>query len=152
MLVEVAQRLRQAVRAEDLVVRWGGEEFLILIESIAFDTVQLLAQRLLDLIGATGVSHADQCIRFSASIGFASFPLAPNELAVGWERAISLVDMVMYLAKAHGRNRAYGVTGVNVQDEAALDDLAQGMDAAWRAGHVSLTALQGPQLEREATV
>ena len=152
VLVEVAQRLRQAVRAEDLVVRWGGEEFLILIESIAFDTVQLLAQRLLDLIGATGVSHADQCIRFSASIGFASFPLAPNELAVGWERAISLVDMVMYLAKAHGRNRAYGVTGVNVQDEAALDDLAQGMDAAWRAGHVSLTALQGPQLEREATV
>jgi len=149
VLVEVAQRLRQAVRAEDLVVRWGGEEFLILIESIAVDTVQALAQRLLDLIAASGVRHAERSIPISASIGFASFPLAPNELTVGWERAISLVDMVMYLAKAHGRNRAYGLTGIDVRDESALDELAQGMDAAWRAGHVTLTALQGPQLEHE---
>lgn len=149
VLVEVAQRLRQAVRADDLVVRWGGEEFLIVIESIASETVQALAQRLLDLIGAQSVRHAGRSIAVTASIGFASFPLAPNGLEVGWERAINLVDTVMYLAKAHGRNRAYGMAFFDVQSETELGELARDMDTAWRRGRVALTALQGPQHEDE---
>jgi diguanylate cyclase (GGDEF)-like protein len=145
VLVEVAHRLRQTMRAEDLVVRWGGEEFVVVIESAHAETVQALAQRLLDLIAAIDVKHAGQTIPVTASIGFASFPLMPHGLELGWERAINLVDTAMYLAKAHGRNRAYGVNHVDVQSEQALDDLVQGMDAAWRDGRVGAIALQGPQ-------
>ena len=146
VLVEVSHRLRQAVRAEDLVVRWGGEEFLIVIESRDADVVQALAQRLLDLIAAPGIVHAGQAIAVTASIGFACLPLLPKQLSVGWERAINLVDTVMYLAKAHGRNRAYGVSSIEVDSEEALDELAQSLDAAWREGRVGLSALQGPQV------
>ncbi|MBT9455666.1 MAG: GGDEF domain-containing protein [Burkholderiaceae bacterium] len=147
VLVDVSHRLREAVRADDLVVRWGGEEFLIVVESRSAETVQALAQRLLDMIGTPPVSYAGQPITVTASIGFASFPIAPNDLAINWERAINLVDTVMYMAKAHGRNRAYGIDQLDVQDESALDELAQGMDAAWREGRVGLRALQGPQTE-----
>ncbi|TDP72951.1 diguanylate cyclase (GGDEF)-like protein [Roseateles toxinivorans] len=147
VLVDVSHRLREAVRADDLVVRWGGEEFLIVVESRSAETVQALAQRLLDMIGKPPVSYAGQAITVTASIGFASFPIAPHDLAVNWERAINLVDTVMYMAKAHGRNRAYGIDQLDVQDESALDELAQGMDAAWREGRVGLRALQGPQTE-----
>nr|WP_316641568.1 tetratricopeptide repeat-containing diguanylate cyclase [uncultured Roseateles sp.] len=150
VLIEVSHRLREALRADDLVVRWGGEEFLIVVESRSAETVQALAQRLLDMLGTPPVSYAGQPITVTASIGFASFPLAPGELAVNWERAINLVDTVMYMAKAHGRNRAYGIERLDVQDETSLDELAQGMDAAWREGRVGLSALQGPQIEAVA--
>jgi GGDEF domain-containing protein len=47
----------------------------------------------------------------NVSIGFAPFPLAPGGKPMSWERAVNLVDMALYLAKGHGRNRAYGVQG-----------------------------------------
>jgi diguanylate cyclase (GGDEF)-like protein len=150
VLIEVAQRLRHTLREQDLVVRWGGEEFLIVVASRAADDARLLAQRLLDQIGQQAVQHGSQAIGVTASIGFASFPLAPHNLAVNWERAIDLVDTVMYMAKAHGRNRAYGIESMEASDEDSLQDLAGRMEAAWHEGRVQLCSLQGPQAEEAA--
>jgi hypothetical protein len=50
----------------------------------------------------------------------------------------------MYLAKAHGRNRAYGVRLLHARDEASLDDITKGLEEAWETGQVALTLLQGP--------
>ena len=152
VLVEVAQRLRTTLRDEDLVVRWGGEEFLIVVAARAATPesahqaayASTLAQRLLDQIARPAIAHGRAQIAVSASIGFASFPLAPHGLAVGWERAIDLVDTAMYLAKAHGRNRAYGIESIEARDEAALQALAANMETAWRAGSIKLLALHGP--------
>jgi len=49
----------------------------------------------------------------------------------------------MYLAKAHGRNRAYGVRLLQACDEAALDAITRSLEAAWRDGRVTLTQLPG---------
>ena len=80
----------------------------------------------------------------SASIGFATFPLEPSGFAPSWEQAIGLVDTAMYLAKAHGRNRAYGVRLLPAADAVQLDAVTRGLEAAWREGTVALTLLQGP--------
>ncbi|MFH7041827.1 diguanylate cyclase [Paucibacter sp. JuS9] len=144
VLIEVARRLRAALREDDLVVRWGGEEFLIVVETRDPATAQHLAQRLLDLIAQPAVQHGNLRVPVTASIGFGSFPLAPNELLVDWERAIDLVDTVMYMAKAHGRNRAYGIERMDVTDEAALQTISTRMEAAWHEGQVGLSVLQGP--------
>ncbi len=143
VLVEVARRLRAALREDDLVVRWGGEEFLIVVPSRAAEDARALAQRLLDLLG-TPVRHGELSVPVTASIGFASFPVAPHGLSLSWERAIDLVDTVMYLAKAHGRNKAYGVLQADAQDEVALEALSKRLETAWQQGQVALVALNGP--------
>jgi diguanylate cyclase (GGDEF)-like protein len=146
VLVEVARRLRAALREDDLVVRWGGEEFLIVVPSRAAEDARALAQRLLDLLGVP-VRHGELNVPVSASIGFASFPVAPHGLSLSWERAIDLVDTVMYLAKAHGRNKAYGVLQVDACNETELETLSKRLEAAWQQEQVSLVAINGPSQE-----
>jgi diguanylate cyclase (GGDEF)-like protein len=143
VLIEVAQRLRSALREDDLVVRWGGEEFLIVVKARDAAFARALAQRLLDLIAQPAVRHGAQTIAVTASIGFASFPIEPHRLTLNWERAIDLVDTVMYMAKAHGRNKAYGIEQIEAADETQLTHIASRMEAAWHAGEVKLVALQG---------
>ncbi len=149
VLVEVARRLRNMLREPDLIVRWGGEEFLVVVRALGPDAVDALAQRMLDVIGGTPVEHEGRVIGATASIGYATFPIEPTLLAVSWERAIDLVDTALYLAKAHGRNRAYGVRMLHARDEAQYDAVAKSLEEAWHAGDVSLTPLRGPGSEDE---
>jgi diguanylate cyclase (GGDEF)-like protein len=144
VLVEVAQRLRSTLRDADLPVRWGGEEFLVIVRALDADAVQALAQRMLDLIGGRPFQHDGKPITTTVSIGYATFPIEPGLLAVSWERAIGLVDTAMYLAKAHGRNRAYGVRMMRAQDETQLEAIGRALETAWLAGEVTLTPLSGP--------
>ena len=154
VLVEISSRLRQAVRDDDLIVRWGGEEFLIAARTSeahavsSADQAAQLAQRLLDLIGRQPVSCDGRDIIVTASIGFISLPVPPNGLRLSWERAIDLVDTVMYLAKAHGRNKAYGVERIDAEDALAVAQLTARLEAAWSEGQVSLLALDGPVTAR----
>ncbi len=90
------------------------------------------------------VRHEGRVVPVTGSIGYATFPIEPTRLAVSWERAINLVDTAMYLAKAHGRNRAYGVRLLHASDEAQLDGITRALETAWRDGQVALTLLQGP--------
>lgn len=150
VLVEVARRLRSVLREQDLVVRWGGEEFLILVRSENTEDARLLAQRLLDQIGGLPVDHGPLSIPISASIGFASFPMAPSGLTLEWERAVDMADTVMYMSKAHGRNKAYGVAAIHATTREELLTLAARMESAWHQGQVDLISLLGPQMEQRA--
>ena len=143
VLVEVAGRLRETLREQDLIVRWGGEEFLVVVQALAPDLVDALAQSMLSVLDRAPVTVGAQRVPGSASIGFATFPIGPSSLRVSWERAINLVDTAMYLAKAHGRNRAYGVRLLQASDEASLEAITRSLESAWRDGQVALTLLQG---------
>ncbi len=144
VIVEAARRLRAVLREPDLIVRWGGEEFLVVVRALGAEAVDALAHRMLDAIGGAPVEHDGRAIGATVSIGYATFPIEPTLLAVSWERAINLVDTALYLAKAHGRNRAYGVRLLNARDERQLDAIGESLEEAWRAGDVALTHLQGP--------
>jgi diguanylate cyclase (GGDEF)-like protein len=150
VLTEIARRLRETLREQDLIVRWGGEEFLIVVRALAPGQVESLAERMLGAMGGTPVLHDQKAIAVTGSIGFATFPIEPTLLPVSWERAINLVDTAMYLAKAHGRNRAYGVRLLHARDEAQLDEITRSLESAWRDSQVSLTLLQGPARTEEA--
>jgi len=137
----VAQRLIDTVRDSDLVVRWGGEEFLIVVSPMPLEQFDRLVERLLSAIADVPVLHEELSIPTTMSIGFASFPLAPAGLALEWERGVKLVDMALYVAKAQGRNRACGIRAVQASDRRALDDIEQGFENAWRDGRVSLNLI-----------
>jgi hypothetical protein len=57
----------------------------------------------------------------------------------------------MYIAKAHGRNKAYGIAHIEASDEDAVAAIAPRMEAAWQSGQVKLLALQGPRPEAATT-
>jgi diguanylate cyclase (GGDEF)-like protein len=147
VLVELARRLKAVLREEDLVVRWGGEEFLVLVQAMAHERVEPLAQRLLNAVASVPVALGEVRIPVTTSIGFAEFPLPPQRLALPWALAVDIVDNAMYVAKTLGRNRACGVGLVPAGTSAEVDSVIQDLERAWREGRVQLTVLTGPQNE-----
>jgi diguanylate cyclase (GGDEF)-like protein len=144
VLCEVARRLNEAVRGDDLVVRWGGEEFLVLALQVPLEQVELLAERVLRSIGERPVMVQGQEVRVTVSIGYARFPLPPNVLPVAWEQAINLADMALYTAKNQGRNRAVGIVAAQAQTSPELRHIESDFDRAWHEGRVTLKVAPGP--------
>lgn len=144
VICEVARRLCHAVREGDLVVRWGGEEFLIYAPAVSADDVAHLAERVLHTVGAALVATEDGPLRVTVSIGFAHFPLPPGQLNLHWEQAVNWADMALYTAKAQGRNRAMGIASVNAADSSALVQIEADFDAACSSDRVALRAVLGP--------
>jgi diguanylate cyclase (GGDEF)-like protein len=149
VLIEIARRLRATLRDDDLVVRWGGEEFLVLVRAMPNAEAEALAQRLLAALADKPVMHEGHAVAISASIGYGVFPLrdGASEHPVDWECAVRFVDNAMYLAKAHGRNGACGIRTVRAGDAPALSDLANTLEAAWNDGRAQLHLQQGPAVQ-----
>ncbi len=143
VLKMIAESLRIALRETDMIVRWGGEEFLAFLPAIPRNGVDEIARRILNCISSQPVPFQDHMIHVNVSVGFAPFPLAPGGLPLPWERAVNLVDMALYLAKAHGRNRAYGVRGFSNFEQTSMEAIEQNLEQAWRAGFVDLTLVLG---------
>ena len=144
VLCEVARRLNEAVRGDDLVVRWGGEEFLVLALKVPAAQAEAMAERVLKLIGDTPVMVQGRPVQVTVSIGYARFPLPPNVLPVAWEQAINLADMALYTAKNQGRNRAVGIVAAQAPEAPELRRIEADFDRAWHEGRVTLKVANGP--------
>ena len=155
VLVEIARRLREVLRDDDLVVRWGGEEFLVLVRPLPQAEAQGLAQRLLCALADVPVMHEGRAVPVSASIGFGLFPLRTStpstDLDIPWERAISLADTAMYMAKAHGRNGACSIVSVAATTLADVEEIIQHLDKSVGEGRVALHFQHGPAVRGALT-
>ncbi len=112
VLVEVARRINSAARLSDAMIRWGGEEFLLLSRYTDRKDAHILANRVLDSVGSRPyrVEGTNADLRISCSIGWAAFPWREIEpKLVSHEQVLVLADYALYQAKASGRNRAVGV-------------------------------------------
>jgi len=100
LLVEVARRIRSCVRATDTVARFGGDEFVVLINNADQHTIAMLANRILyEMAAPLSIGGRDD-IRPSISIGVAS-----QTAGVGGDDLLSNADTAMYRAKALGGGR-----------------------------------------------
>jgi diguanylate cyclase (GGDEF)-like protein len=103
VICEVALRLARAVRTEDVVGRYGGEEFVVVARDIALDKAAQLAERLRKILSSSPVLHEDRPIAVSASFGVASITCCGEKKDV---RALfTIADQRLYAAKRAGRNR-----------------------------------------------
>ena len=101
LLVEVAERLRSALRPEDTIARLGGDEFVALGEGITDPAAAvLMALRLQDKLSAPWV-HDEQVFRPAMSIGIAM----TTDAEVTVDELLRRADLAMYRAKEQGRNR-----------------------------------------------
>ncbi|QEC46988.1 diguanylate cyclase [Baekduia soli] len=99
VLRELGRRLRDRVRREDLVGRWGGEEFLVALPETAPAAATAVAEALRAAVGATPIDANGASLRMTVSIGVAAWGGADLEDLV--HRA----DRALYAAKAAGRDR-----------------------------------------------
>jgi diguanylate cyclase (GGDEF)-like protein len=112
VLVEVARRISSAARLSDAVIRWGGEEFLLMSRYTDRKEAGVLARRVLDAVGAKPChieGIADE-INVTCSVGWAAFPWIESDPAsISHDQVLVLADYALYQAKGAGRNRAVGV-------------------------------------------
>jgi len=150
VLTMISESLRVILRETDMIVRWGGEEFLAFLPVVPRAGLDDIARRLLAGISANTIDYQGSKISVNVSIGFAPFPLSPGEQLLPWERAVNLVDMALYMAKGHGRNRAYGVRGFVAGGETTLEQIERDLERAWRSGAVDMSVVLGSWSEGDA--
>lgn len=143
VLTTIAETLHDVLRETDMIVRWGGEEFLAFLPAVARDGLDDIARRILNGMAAQVIHYQGQTIEVHVSVGFAPYPLAPLGRPLTWERSVNLIDMALYLAKAHGRNRAYGLRGFQQVERTTLEAVEQDLERAWRDGFVDLSVVLG---------
>ena len=113
VLVEMARRLSSSVRHSDVLVRWGGEEFLIVSRYTDRGEAELLAQRVLSAVADTPFSMGPtgQTMRRTCSMGWAAFPWFPDDpRAVSYEEVLTIADRGLNRAKQAGKNCAVGMS------------------------------------------
>jgi diguanylate cyclase (GGDEF)-like protein len=111
LLQRVAERLTGVVRKSDVLVRWGGEEFLIMSRSADPSGTPAFCERVLDIMAseAFDLGHGVR-VRKTCSVGWAPFPWSRGAYeAVCAEEIIELADTALYRAKAGGRNQGVGI-------------------------------------------
>jgi diguanylate cyclase (GGDEF)-like protein len=100
LLVEIANRLRQALRASDVVARLGGDEFVVILEEAAEShDVERIASNLLSVLSQPLQLSGHEC-HTTASIGVAMYPVDGPDAQTLTKNA----DTAMYLAKEDGKN------------------------------------------------
>src|SRR5471030_510524 len=149
VLTTIAETLHDVLRETDMIVRWGGEEFLAFLPAVTRGGLDDIALRILNGVAAQTVHYQGQAISVHVSVGFAPYPLAPLGQALSWERSVNLVDMALYLAKAHGRNRAYGLRHFQRMEGTTMEVVEQDLERAWRDGYVDLSVVLGGQDEAQ---
>jgi len=112
LIIEVARTLRQAIRPDDILVRWGGDEFVVVAHAQHVEHACMLAERIRERVAKMKcVLPKGAVVRTSCSIGLTCLPFVPGKPdAVSWEHAIKIADLALYRAK-RGRNAWRGWFG-----------------------------------------
>ncbi len=117
VLIQVCERLREVSRESDYLVRWGGEEFLMVARLSSRHEAGLIAERIRSAVASQPfVLEQGLSLHKTCSVGFAAFPFfatAPGRLS--WEEVVELADQGLYRAKRAGRNRWVGLAAAEGQ-------------------------------------
>ena len=98
--------LKSLVQTGDYVVRWGGEEFLLVFRPMHRKDVAGLGERIRSRVEHHVFEISDELrLPMTCSIGLAEYPLfRDSPLELGWEQTVELADAALYWVKNNGRN------------------------------------------------
>jgi len=124
VLTEIARRLHRCLRAEDVAVRFGGEEFVALLRTTDLAAARVVAERIRRVIEATAIRLRKDSVPITVSAGCASLV---QTRATTPRALLEAADLGLYAAKRGGRNR---VMSADPELPARLDPSPSGMRAA----------------------
>ena len=141
VLQQVGEILEAATRDSDTVIRWGGEEFLVVARDATRTEGTILVERIHSMVALQPFDLGQgQTIHLTCSLGFTFFPFVPDRPEhFGWERAVDLADHCLYAAKRSGRDAWVGVFPALQGDVEQLEErLPQDIAGLLREGQLEL--------------
>ena len=145
LLVEFSGILTSSVREDDIVVRWGGEEFLLILKKTIPEYLDTYALKILNLVGTHLFQEGESGVpptRITCSLGYCEFPFVDHiPDLMDLDSTIRLADIGMYMAKRNGRNMA-----ARVINEARGPDAPREMHQKLLSGEFRDEAIPGLQV------
>jgi diguanylate cyclase (GGDEF)-like protein len=111
VLRQLCDLLKTVSRGSDIIVRWGGDELLLVARELSNQGLAELVERIRSRVAHHVFDVGEgRVVRTSCSVGYASYPFFREQLdALSWEQVISVADRALYVAKASGRNAWVGL-------------------------------------------
>jgi diguanylate cyclase (GGDEF)-like protein len=120
VLQEFASLLRLNIRKTDILGRYGGEEFLVILPNTDAVGAVNLGEKLRRTVETYNVDHDGHHVRITASFGVAS---TSDGQALNHDQLLQLTDKALYVAKQSGRNRVCSLSEIAPGQELAVEPL-----------------------------
>lgn len=118
VLRSVAQLIQREVRDVDLPVRYGGEEFLLVLPEVNQEGAIVVAERIRKNLAALSIQHDGIEIKVTASLGIAAFP----DDAQSQQHLLDLADKSLYLSKRLGRNQVHTASDLMFEEAPVAEE------------------------------
>ncbi len=115
VLKQLAKQLKKMVRRYDVVIRFGGEEFLIISPGIDRAQALLLSQRILEGLNLYSFGNKKHYVKLKISMGVASYP---DDNATCGMDLVNTADQILNKAKESGGNRVYILSDIKKDNDA----------------------------------
>lgn len=124
ILRDYARIISEQLRESDYVVRWGGEEFLVVARQAEASQCNVIARRMVE--AARGfrakLEGVEEPVICTCSVGVSHFPFVPGQSdGLNWEQIVDIADKAVYLAKVWGRDgwvAIHGTEGSHIENGA----------------------------------
>ena len=141
IICQISDLLRNLCRSSDTVIRWGGDEFLIMGQIEDIQEVRILGERIRSEIVCTAFDIGlRQKIHLSCSIGYALYPFSTTfPDFVSWEQLQVIADRALYHAKGTGKNTCAGIISTEKQPSVSfMNTLITSLDQVVEQGFVQI--------------
>ncbi len=141
-LIQVKDILQKCCRKSDTIIRWGGDEFVVLGRHSSRLGAEKYAERMrYELANHQYQVGEGHVARLSGSIGVTMIPFVPNQInMLQWEQVFTIADQAAYLAKENGRNAWVGLYGSRrVTSEDVIDRMKTDLESLVSQGLVEVT-------------
>ncbi len=142
VLKQLSDIFQKCVRKDDIVMRWGGEEFLIVLKNTHENYIPELAEKIRKSVESYNFDIGKgETIKKTCSMGYTQYPFyEENPRLISFEECVKLTDMALYRAKETGRNRNIGfypgAKSANHSDEILI--LLDSVEKALKAEYLTI--------------
>lgn len=142
VLVQLSRLLETTLRDSDYLVRWGGEEFLIVARFCERSEAPEMAERIRQAVSAYRFDlGAGELISKTCSLGYAVYPFYPSQpRALTWEQVVDSADRALYIAKHSGRDCWVGLQAHAGDTDQVNPALSKNLASLVAAGAIELVS------------
>jgi len=128
LLVKFSEALKESVRKDDLVVRWGGDEFLVILNNTNYSHLSNYANKVVD-IATAGIEVHEKNVKLELSIGYASMPFYSGAGTLNFEENLLMADMALFKALSDSKDKVkQAIPGSKIPDKDQIAKFMKDID------------------------